>query len=438
MSLSVPAATEAPISPLHKLFNFYLKTLIWSSICSIAIVAYIDGFMIERIGFTRFETAYYVFILILLLMWLAVNRVSLFWLSYLILLLVSFWTGVLVNGMDTNRLIEDTRYYVRSYLLGVLTFIFFLYTPIRKNSLNRFFWLQWIIVVCGVFIHFLFGFGGMHSERGIIRDIYSGFFKEANVVSFFLVCNWYYLYCDLKERSFFIRYLITAITMLAVILMSSKASILAIFFLLSYHWLNYFKIKSTFRRIMANLMIFLFIFSAIIFFNNIIELFLQFIIKVVPDSAVIAYRLNTWDVITVLTSMRNLRILELFSDMQDYSIAEWLFGIGFKDVLEKEKLIESDPFDIIQAFGILGLIIFYLPIVLAYIYINKDKKLQKIDFRLWIFNMGIWYSNILVSTATGHVILTPMAVILLGLVFGYWWNKNLMQKDSYYANITDK
>lgn len=428
MSLSVPAATEARISPLHKLFNFYLKTLIWSSICSIAIVAYIDGFMIERIGFNRFETAYYVFTLVLLLMWLAVNRVSLFWLSYITLLLVSLWTGVLVNGVDTSRLIEDTRYYVRSYLLGVLTFIFFLYTPIRKNSLNRFFWLQWIIVVCGVFIHFLFGFGGMHSERGIIRDIYSGFFKEANVVSFFLVCNWYYLYCDLKERSFFIRYLITAITMLAVILMSSKASILAIFFLLSYHWLNYFKIKSNFRRIMANLLIFLFVFSAIIFFNNIIELFLQFIIRVVPDSAVIAYRLNTWDVITVLTSTRNLRLLRLFDEMRHYSFTEWLFGIGFNDILKFEKLIESDFFDSLQAFGLVGTTLLYLPWILAFIYLQKDKILKNIDFKLWVFMAGSFYVNLLISTATGHVILTPMAVILLGLIFGYWQNKRSVLK----------
>ena len=412
-------------SLFYRLYSFLLSRSIFLLIGCISIVAYIDGYLIERVGFMRFETIYYVLLLSILLIWILTHKISQLWLGYLLLLLAAIWIGVLLNGMDSGRLIEDTRYYLRSYLLGILVFLFFTTIKISQKELNFFFWIQWLIIVSAVVVHLLTGFGGTHTGRETLRNIYAGFFKEANVVSFFLVCVWYYLYVYLKGRYTLIRYVITAITLAVVTLMSSKASMVAIFFLFAYHWLNYFKVKSSFRRVSANMFIILCLFFSVIFFNQIIEAFLQLLIMVVPDSATIVSRLNTRDVITVLTSTRNLRLLEFFAEMKDYNLSKWLFGIGFKEILEKDKLIESDLFDIMQGFGLVGLIILYVPLILSYIYIIKDIRLRKADFRLWVFIMGIWHVNFFISTATGHVILTPMAVILLGLVFGYWQNTRL-------------
>ncbi len=423
--LNLRYPSQIAFLPLQRAYNNYLKKLIWSFLCLISLVAYIDGYLIERVGFTRFETIYYATLLFLLLIWTIFNRISMFWFAYLLILLVSFWSGILINGMDTGRLIDDTRYYLRSYLLGILVFLFFSQTYFLQKSINRFMWLQWFVIVFAVVIHLLFGFGGVHTQRGLLRDIYSAFFKEGNVVSFFLVCIWYYLYCFLS-RSYFIRPVLTVITFITLVLLSSKASILAMVFLIFYHWITYFKKKSQLRRITSNLLIFSSITWLILFFERFIEFLVDLFVIILPDSAKIAYRLTTWDVLTVLTSTRNLRIMQLFQDIKHFSLGEWLFGIGFNDILENEKLIESDFFDAFQAFGITGLILLYIPWIMAFFYIKRDKTIKYYDFRHWVFVMGMLYGNILISTATGHVIMTPMAVILLGMTFGRFVNARLI------------
>lgn len=418
---------------LQQTYNHYLTKLIWSILFLISLVAYIDGYLIERVGFTRLETIYYVFLLIVLLVWVILNRVSIFWSGYLLILLVALWSGVLLNGMDTGRFIDDTRYYLRSYLLGILVFLFFSKTYFIQKSFNRFMWIQWFVIVIAVAIHLLFGFGGTHSGRGVLRDIYSAFFKEANVVSFFLVCIWYYLYCFLYGNFFCLRFVITGVTLITTILLSSKAALLAMFFLIFYHGITYFKKKSQLRRILFNMVIFGSLICLILFFERFIEMLIDLFVIILPDSAKIAYRLTTWDVLTVLTSTRNLRILQFFQDIKHFSLSEWLFGIGFHDILEKEKLIESDFFDAFQAFGIIGLTLLYLPWIMAFIFLKYDKIVKLYEFKHWVYIMGIFYVNILVSTATGHVIMTPMAVILLGITFGRFINVRLVIK----RNITE-
>jgi hypothetical protein len=410
-------------------YNKYLTGLIWLLLCLITLVAYIDGFLIERTGFTRFETIYYVTLLFLLLIWVTLNRIPLLWLAYLLILLVTFWCGTLLNGMDTGRFIDDTRYYLRSYLLGILVFLFFRRTYFDQKSINYFIWLQWFVIVVAVAIHLLLGFGGTHTERGVLRDIYSAFFKEANVVSFFLICLWYYLHCYLYGNFYFIRISVMIVTFITVVLLSSKASMLAMLFLIFYHWITYFKKKSQLRRVVSNLLMFSSITWLIIYFEKFTELLIDLFVIILPDSAQIAYRLNTWDVITVLTSTRNLRILQLFEDIKHFSFSEWLFGIGFNYILEKEKLIESDFFDAFQAFGIIGLFLIYIPWIIALFYIKYDKAIKYSDFRHWVFAMGILYGNLLISTATGHVIMTPMAVILLGIILGRFVNSRMNIKE---------
>ena len=52
------------------------------------------------------------------------------------------------------------------------------------------------------------------------------------------------------------------------------------------------------------------------------------------DGDIIASRMENWDhLLTVISSTRDLRIISFFSSIYDLSFVNFLFGIGFHDVL---------------------------------------------------------------------------------------------------------
>jgi len=384
------------------------------------LVAFIDGFSIQKVGFDRIETGYFLILLSALLAWWLTSNMQLPWILYLIVMLACLWLGVLVTSPTATRLMDDTRYFMRSYLLGVMVFFYFQSLRLHANRLTKLYSMQWWLIAAFVLAHFFLGFGGVASKSGDLRPIYSSFFKEGNVIAFFFVVVWFYHYS--RGYSWMRRMWLTAISFFVAGLLSSKAAILCMALLIFFHWLAYFKAASRLNAALANFAVLASLVALIVFFHELMDMFIWMLIYLFPDGAVILHRLSSWDVLTVLTSTRDLRVMELFNDMQAYSVGQILFGIGFNEVLASGKLIESDPFDILQAFGVAGILVFYFPVLSVLWIIKKDRVVRKVDFNYYVFALGTFYATIFVSTATGHILLTPMVMILFGIVFGYFMN----------------
>lgn len=398
--------------------KYWVAQFAFLLVYSVVLVAFIDGFSIERVGFTRIETSYFAALLITLLMWWFLSKISLLWLSYLLFLLACLWLGSVITGSGLPRLLDDSRYFLRSYVLGVLVFLYFQSLDSRMFNARKFFSMQWGLIALLVLIHFLTGFGGVIGRGGVYKPMYSSFFQEGNVIAFVFVIAWFYLYTNTDSTKCKVG--LTVLTLLIGGLLSSKAAVLCIPLLLVFHWVSYFKASSRGKAILANFVIWAAAIGFIGFFYELMDLLIRLLIVLFPDGAVMLYRLDSWDVLTVLTSTRDLRVIELFSDMQHYSVGELLFGIGFKSVLEAHKLIESDIFDILQAFGIVGVMVFCFPVLAIFWIIKKDRVVRSRNFSHYVFTLGALYATLFVSTATGHILLTPTAMILLGVVFGYF------------------
>ena len=79
---------------------------------------------------------------------------------------------------------------------------------------------------------------------------------------------------------------------------------------------------------------------------------------------------------------------------------EWIFGVGFNTAY---KLVEIDFFDVLFRYGIVGWILLFLPIVLAFWKLPKKS--------VYFFSLVLL---ILISSTSGHVLIYPAVAIYFG------------------------
>ena len=99
--------------------------------------------------------------------------------------------------------------------------------------------------------------------------------------------------------------------------------------------------------------------------------------------------------------------LSFLSDNYNYfkkqNIIKILFGIGLAN--NDIKMVEIDIFDIIFRFGIIGFIIYIIPIILSISW-NKLRKVDKISLILFL----------IISLTSGHVLIYPAVSIYIALI----------------------
>ena len=130
----------------------------------------------------------------------------------------------------------------------------------------------------------------------------------------------------------------------------------------------------------------------------------------------------TKDNAKVLLSSRDRLYSRIYDIYKARNLNEKLFGIGFsnRDSIGNkkiEKLIEMDFFDVLFRYGIVGFIIYYIPVIV--VFINILKYLIKTKFKLLIEEYVFLYS-ILVGTfiafISGHTFSSPPVSIYLALL----------------------
>ena len=130
----------------------------------------------------------------------------------------------------------------------------------------------------------------------------------------------------------------------------------------------------------------------------------------------------------MILSSRNHYFENTYSDYVHSGFLQKLFGLGYAGFYESSpKLIEMDFFDLFFSFGIIGFIVFFLPVLYMFFIVLRKLLIHwKTFFRLE--NLLLLLSTCLgfgIAFFAGHVLSAPavsiyMAIILvLVLVFNY-------------------
>ena len=410
--------------------NFGLEPLLRRALLllvgSLALVKFVNGLVTEVVGFDRLETMYY--LTILFFSSLCVLRCfHRFFALYLFVLLLAVLLGVLLSGADQSRLLGDVRYYFRSYIIAILLAWIIVKSEMYTDSkTKKFFLIQWGVITFFVLLDFFFGFGRLD---GFVKMSY---FLEGNVTAFVLLVSWFYLF--LSTKTIWLKISISLVTFLVFVSMSVKGAMLVMVALVVFQiHANFSKAMFGYKKRVYNLILFSLFITLMAFSEQVLYLVAKSFVGVLPDSEVFLHRLQEWDILAVLTSTRNLRVEELFMRMGDYSVTQLLFGIGFSDVLAKNLLIESDFFDTLQAFGIVGATLFYLPLLLAFVFLKKSKATMLHNHESYIFSMGVFYAMIFMSIGTGHILITPASMIVIGVVCGIYYVRYKRERMLYSA-----
>jgi len=227
---------------------------------------------------------------------------------------------------------------------------------------------------------------------------------------------------NLTKRANAINLIANGLIVYSLLSIGTKTSIIAVSValgaMLLYALISMFKTKSMFSKR-------LFTFAAII---------CVFVIIIMPHTASYNHfvkRINqNFDIDASLTEQNKEHVSQfLYNGRNEYldaqkelfkntSTLEKLFGFSIQNRIKGEdginyKLIEMDPFDITISFGMVGTMLYYMPIVLSIVlFINKLILKKKYTEK----NICIFTSIILIlciSTIAGHVLLSSTIVILL-------------------------
>lgn len=105
-------------------------------------------------------------------------------------------------------------------------------------------------------------------------------------------------------------------------------------------------------------------------------------------------------------------------------IVNKFFGIGWTDWDEidynyERKLIEIDYLDVFIHYGIIGFLVYFLPVI--YIIVNFVKNKTKKGILFW-YNIIVFLIGVLISSIAGHVFSAPAVSIYLVLILYFAYN----------------
>lgn len=257
-----------------------------------------------------------------------------------------------------------------------------------------------------------------------------GWFYSANEIGAILIALFPNMYYMMFKRNSFLKIIISFIVViLAMILLGTKTAFLGMLITeviyLIYYILNHNKNRGYGLKISVILMIVSFaIFPNISAVKN--------IQRVISENNVLEEKTEDYEesieeteevpmIIKVASSGRDKFLIRTLSIYQNASLDDKLFGVGFvnrKEINNEkiEKLIEIDPLDIYFHYGLIGFVIYFVPLV--YMIIKAIKYTIKNKFKLSYFKLtNIFTIGIItvISLMAGHIYGAPSVSIYIAL-----------------------
>lgn len=134
-------------------------------------------------------------------------------------------------------------------------------------------------------------------------------------------------------------------------------------------------------------------------------------------------------ILRILLSSRNYYFENTYTDYLNASLPHKLFGLGYAGFYkESPKLIEMDFFDLFFAFGIIGCIVLFLPVITVLWFLIKTlitniQSLFRIENLLLVISIGLGFG---IAFVAGHVLYAPAVSIYLALALVLLFNNNVV------------
>lgn len=301
---------------------------------------------------------------------------------------------------------------VYSYKLGFILLVFLVLKSIFINytqySLLKYFVISGFLYAIILLFSVALGIDEATYGKGAFGS--KGLFASGNGLSLFLgVCSVLSFYFFKKEKTF-ISLFYYLILVISTVLVGTKGSI---FFLGINLLLILFNSKKTFYLLGTTTILF-----SIIFIDKIINLF-----SVAFDVIVLRYN-NSQSLFQFLASNRDNYIKDAFEIFQNssFQLLRFVFGSGvflsyrdFNNLTLAYDTLESDFFDVLFSYGIVGLIVYFGIILIGFYYSLKQKN--------YIFFIT-WISLCFYSLLAGHMLFNSMANIAFVILFLLILNPN--------------
>lgn len=248
-----------------------------------------------------------------------------------------------------------------------------------------------------------------------------GLFYAANEIGAILSLLSPFIYILLYKNKFKLFFIFDIVVLIAMMMIGTKVCLLSML-LTEFVFLLYFIIKkNNIKHVIISLFMLVFSFVVIPFIpvsNNINASVENNIIKEEVNNDNLSGK-----IINILLSGRQVYLRETYNISKSASLQDKLFGIGFsnRDVIGDKrisKLIEIDFLDVFFHYGLLGFIIYFLPLIIYFIKLLKKLFGYKESFSF--YNLLYFYTILLllgISSVAGHVLGSPSVSIYLALVF---------------------
>ena len=364
----------------------------------------------------------FMFLCIIYLVFFIKDKKINIYLLILFIYFICFGTTMLITK-DFNALIYECKNLISTYYFVILLLTLIKVYKDKKLKVKNLF-LIYVIYLLFVFIPNIFNIGFQsywHSKEGSV-----GWFLSANVVGSILSILLPILLIYIKKISIPIIILLL-INLYVILSIGTKVPVLSfiIIFIVNfvYYLINlikkkdYKKLKIIIAPIIILIITSLFIFPKTSFYKNLV-IHITYLEE--KDNGKIPI---TEFIDHFIFSQRLKKKKKTRKAYNESSILEKTFGIGYIENYdtekERNKTIEIDYFDVFYRHGIVGFIIFFIPIIYVL------KKITKTFKNLNFVKLNLLLSVILIFLLAffqGHIFVTPANSIYVALILALIYN----------------
>lgn len=343
------------------------------------------------------------------------KKKTLIYVSTLIMTII-IHTLIMVFDKDMSVFMYEFKNTISTYYFVFLLISLGVIYKDNKISKKELMYL-WIIYVLLTFIPNVLGIGFKsysHSKTGM-----TGWFYSANVVGSILVIILPIILSEIKKLPKLLIVILGALALYSVFSLGTKTPVLGLgiilFFNLLYYVYKLFKSKKkkSIIIIFSSLILLCGVSAYVIpktsFYEN-LKIHYNFLKK--NDVKVFSKEFLDHFVFSQRLSMEE----RTRHNYNKSHIQEKIFGIGYIENYSTDsvnlKIVEMDYFDIFYREGIIGFILFFIPVIYMIVMFSKNNSINFVSVNMFISILLI----MLLALFQGHIFITPAISIFVALI----------------------
>lgn len=343
------------------------------------------------------------------------KKKTLIYLSTLIMTII-IHTLIMVFDKDMSVFMYEFKNTISTYYFAFLLISLGVIYKDNKISKKELMYL-WIIYVLLTFIPNVLGIGFKsysHSKTGM-----TGWFYSANVVGSILVILLPIILSEIKKLHKFLIVILCGMAFYSIFSLGTKTPVLGLgiilFFNLLYYVYKLFKSKKKksiviiFSSLILLCGVSVYVIPKTSFYEN-LKIHYNFLKK--NDVKVFSKEFLDHFVFSQRLSMEE----RTRHNYNKSPIQEKIFGIGYIENYSTDsvnlKIVEMDYFDIFYREGIIGFVLFFIPVIYMIVMFFKNNSINFVSVNMFISILLI----MLLALFQGHIFITPAISIFVALI----------------------